>query len=156
MILRRKNSGEEIKRKGEEKGKMGKKKVLVVDDEQDIAKALKARLKANGFNVVLAYDSVQAFTIANQEKPDLIILDIMIPGGGGFVVAERLKQSHATYRIPIIFLTGIPGGEERASKIGASGYVMKPYHPDELLETIRRALEISRKQEGGWRGEMPA
>jgi DNA-binding response OmpR family regulator len=156
MILWRKNSEEDIKSKVREKGRMGKRKVLVVDDEQDVAKALMARLKANGFNVVLAHDSVQAFTIANQEKPDLIILDIMIPGGGGFVVAERLKESHATYRIPIIFLTGIPGGEERASKIGASGYVMKPYHPEELLETIRRALETGRKQEGGWRGEMPS
>jgi DNA-binding response OmpR family regulator len=154
--LWRKNSEEDIKKKVREKGRMGKRKVLVVDDEQDVAKALMARLKANGFNVVLAHDSVQAFTIANQEKPDLIILDIMIPGGGGFVVAERLKESHATYRIPIIFLTGIPGGEERASKIGASGYVMKPYHPEELLETIRRALETGRKQEGGWRGEMPS
>jgi DNA-binding response OmpR family regulator len=124
---------------------MAKWKILVVDDEQDVAKALKVRLKANGYDVVLANDSVQAFTVANQEKPDLIILDIMIPGGGGFVVAERVKQSQMTNRIPIIFLTGISGGEERAYKVGASGYLMKPYHPDELLETIRRALEISRK-----------
>jgi DNA-binding response OmpR family regulator len=135
---------------------MAKMKVLVVDDEQDVAKALKVRLKANGYNVVLAYDSVEAFMMANQEKPDLIILDIMIPGGGGFVVAERLKQSQATHRIPIVFLTGIPGGEERAYKVGASAYVMKPYHPDELLETIHRALEMSREQEGGRGGEMRA
>jgi len=125
---------------------MGKKKLLVVDDEQDIAQALKVRLKASGYHVVLASDSVQAFTMANSEKPDLIILDIMIPGGGGFVVAERLQQSQTTHRIPIIFLTGIPGGEERAYKLGASGYVMKPYHPDELLEIIHRALENSRRQ----------
>jgi DNA-binding response OmpR family regulator len=135
---------------------MAKMKVLVVDDEQDVAKALKVRLKANGYNVVLAYDSVEAFMMANQEKPDLIILDIMIPGGGGFVVAERLKQSQATHRIPIVFLTGIPGGEERAYKVGASAYVMKPYHPDELLETIHRALETSRTREGGWGGEALA
>jgi DNA-binding response OmpR family regulator len=135
---------------------MAKWKILVVDDEQDVAKALKVRLKANGYNVVLAYDSVQAFTVANQEKPDLIILDIMIPGGGGFVVAERLKQSTTTHHIPIIFLTGISGGEERAYKVGASGYVMKPYHPDELLETIHRALEIGRKQEGAWGREIRA
>jgi DNA-binding response OmpR family regulator len=135
---------------------MAKWKILVVDDEQDVAKALKVRLKANGYNVVLAYDSVQAFTVANQEKPDLIILDILIPGGGGFVVAERLKQSTATHHIPIIFLTGISGGEERAYKVGASGYVMKPYHPDELLETIHKALEIGRKHEGPWGGEMRA
>lgn len=127
---------------------MAKRKVLVVDDEQDVAKALKVRLKANGYHVVLASDSIQAFTMANKERPDLIILDIMIPGGGGFIVAERLKQSQATHRIPIIFLTGIPGGEERAYKLGASGYVMKPYHPDELLETIHRALEKNRRQTG--------
>jgi DNA-binding response OmpR family regulator len=120
---------------------MAKRKVLVVDDEQDVAEALKARLKANGYNVVLASDSVQAFTMANKEKPDLIILDIMLPGGGGFLVAERLKQSQVTHCIPIIFLTGIPGGEEKAYRLGASGYVMKPYQPDELLGTIRQALE---------------
>jgi DNA-binding response OmpR family regulator len=125
-----------------------KKKILVVDDEEDVAKALKVRLKANGYNVVVANDSVQAFTMANKEKPDLIILDVMIPGGGGFIVAERLKQSMATQHIPIIFLTGISGGEERAYKVGASGYVMKPYHPEKLLETINNALDISGRQIG--------
>jgi CheY-like chemotaxis protein len=125
---------------------MMKKKILVVDDEEDVAKALRVRLKANGYSVVLASDSVQAFMTANKEKPDLIILDIMIPGGGGFVVAERLKQSTETNHIPIIFLTGISGGEERAYKVGASGYVMKPYQPEKLLETIHDALEIGRHQ----------
>jgi DNA-binding response OmpR family regulator len=127
---------------------MVEKKILVVDSEQDMVKALKVRLKANGYHVVLASDSVQAFRIANQENPDLILLDIMIPGGGGFVVAERLKQSAATHHIPIIFLTGIPGGEERAYKLGASGYIMKPYQPEELMETIHHVLEISRRQTG--------
>jgi DNA-binding response OmpR family regulator len=127
---------------------MVKKKILVVDDEEDVARALKIRLKANGYHVVLASDSVQAFSMANKEKPNLIILDIMIPGGGGFVVAERLKQSTATHDIPIIFLTGISGGEERAYKVGASGYVMKPYHPEKLLETIHNALEINGRQPG--------
>ena len=122
---------------------MVKKKILVVDDEEDVAKALKARLKANGYDVLLASDSVQAFMMANKEKPALIILDIMIPGGGGFIVAERLKQSSATHHIPIIFLTGISGGEERAYKVGASGYMMKPYQPEKLLETIHNTLNIS-------------
>jgi two-component system alkaline phosphatase synthesis response regulator PhoP len=125
---------------------MAKKKILVVDDEQDMAMALKVRLNANGYNVVFASDSIQAFTIANEENPDLIILDIMIPGGGGFAAAERLKQSAATHRIPIIFLTGIQGGQERAYKLGASGYLMKPYRPEELMETIHNALEISRRR----------
>jgi len=121
---------------------MAKSKVLVVDDEADFAKALKVRLKANGYDVVLANDSIQAIMMACQEKPDLIILDIMIPGEDGFVVTERLKQSQATQYIPIIFLTGIPGGERRAHKLGASAYVMKPYHPDQLLETVHKALEV--------------
>jgi DNA-binding response OmpR family regulator len=127
---------------------MAKKKILVVEDEQDMAMALKVRLKANGYNVVFASDSVEAFTVTNKENPDLILLDIMIPRGGGFVVAERLKQSAATHRIPIIFLTGIQGGEERAYKLGASGYLMKPYQPEELMETIHNALEISRRRSG--------
>ncbi len=120
-----------------------KRKILVIDDELDLAKALKVRLKASGYNVVLAGDSVQGYLMANKEKPDLIILDIMLPGGGGFVVAERLKQSAATCHIPIIFLTGISGGEDRAYKMGASGYVMKPYQSEKLLETIRDALEYN-------------
>ncbi len=120
-----------------------KRKILVIDDELDLAKALKVRLKASGYNVVLAGDSVQGYLMANKEKPDLIILDIMLPGGGGFVVAERLRQSAATHHIPIIFLTGISGGEDRAYKMGASGYVMKPYQSEKLLETIRDALEYN-------------
>ncbi len=126
-----------------------KKKILVVDDELDVAKALKIRLKASGYNVVLAYDSIQGFMMANKERPDLIILDIMIPGGGGFVVAERLKQGAATHHIPIIFLTGISGGEDRAYKIGASGYLMKPYQAEKLLETIHDALEFGENQGAG-------
>ena len=121
---------------------MVKRKVLVVDDERDFAKALKLRLQANGYDVVLAFDGIQALMMANEAIPDLIILDIMIPGEGGFVVAERLKQSRTTHHIPIIFLTGIPGGEERAYQLGASGYIMKPYHPEKLLETIHDALKI--------------
>jgi len=114
---------------------------------------LKVRLKANGYDVVLAHDSIQAIMMANQEKPDLIILDIMIPIEDGFIVTERLKQSQATHRIPIIFLTGVPGGEGRAYKSGASGYIMKPYHPEELLETIHKALEIKGAQTGRKAGE---
>jgi DNA-binding response OmpR family regulator len=135
---------------------MAKGKILVVDDEQDVAKALKVRLKANGYHVVLASDSVQAFVMASKERPDLIILDIMIPGGGGFVVAERLKQSQTTHHIPVIFLPGIPGGEEKAHQLGASGYVMKPYHPDELMETIHRALERGRREGGALVREIRA
>jgi len=127
---------------------MAKRKVLVVDDEEDFAKALKIRLKANGYDVVLAHDSIQAIMMANQEKPDLIILDILISGEDGFSISERLKQDKATHPIPIIFLTGVPGREGRAYKSGASGYIMKPYQPEELLETIHKVLETKGAETG--------
>jgi DNA-binding response OmpR family regulator len=118
-----------------------KRRILVVDDEKDIAMALKIRLKNSGYDVLVAFDSVQAYLTAQEEKPDLIILDIFIPGGGGFVVAERLKKSLTTQHIPIIFLTGISGAEERAFRAGACSYLMKPYHPLLLLEEVKKALE---------------
>jgi len=127
---------------------MAKSKVLIVDDEADFAKALKVRLTANGYDVVLAHDSIQAIMMACQEKPDVIILDIMIPGEDGFVVTERLKQSQATRYIPVIFLTGIPGGERRAHQLGASAYMMKPYHPEQLLKAVHKALEIKGAEAG--------
>lgn len=122
------------------KGKNTKRKILLVDHEQDFAKALQARLKANGYDVVLAFDCVQGLVTAQKERPSLVILDIMVPGGGGFAVAERLKLSVDTRDIPVIFLTGISGGEESAYRAGACSYLMKPYDPDELLSVIKRAL----------------
>jgi CheY-like chemotaxis protein len=120
-----------------------KSKILVVDDEKDLAMALKIRLKNSGYDVLVAFDSVQAYVTAQKEQPHLIILDIFIPGGGGFVVAERLKKSPTTRHIPIIFLTGISGAEERAFRAGAYSYLLKPYHPPVLLEEIKKALESS-------------
>ena len=118
-----------------------KRKILVVDDEEDIAKALKVRLKSSGYEVVLASDMLQAYTSAHKEKPDLIILDIFIPGGGGFLLTERLKVSPITRHIPIIFLTGVTGGEERAYRMGACSYLMKPFDPTILLDEIKKAIK---------------
>jgi len=119
-----------------------KTKILVVDNEQDIAKALKLRLRTNGYDVILAFDSVQAYAMAHEERPDLIILETFIPGGGGFVVANRLKGSATTRHIPIIFLTEISGCEKKAYRAGARSYLMKPYNPSILLREITSALEI--------------
>jgi putative two-component system response regulator len=126
-----------------------KRTILVVDDQQDIARALMARLRTLGFEVILASDSIKACAIAQKEMPSLIILDTLIPGGGGFSVAERLaerlKVSPATRHIPIIFLTGVPGGEERAYRAGACSYLLKPCHPSLLLNEIAKALEAEER-----------
>jgi DNA-binding response OmpR family regulator len=120
-----------------------KKKILIVDDERDIVKALMIRLRSSGYDVVIAYDGAQGIFVANKEIPDLVILDIRMPAGDGFSVAEKLKQSDRTNQIPVIFLTGSPerNAEERAMGLGARFYIKKPYDPEELIDAVKRALE---------------
>jgi DNA-binding response OmpR family regulator len=120
-----------------------KKKILIVDDERDIVKALTIRLKSNGYEVVAAFDGAQGLFMANKEMPDLVLLDIRMPAGDGFSVAEKLKQSNRTEWIPLIFLTGSPerDAEDRAMELGARFYIKKPYDPEELLDAVKRALE---------------
>jgi DNA-binding response OmpR family regulator len=120
-----------------------KKKILIVDDERDIVKGLMIRLQGAGYNVVTAFDGAQGVFMAHKEKPDLIILDIRMPAGNGFSVAQRLKHSMYTFTIPVIFLTGSPekNAEEKARALGARFYIKKPYDPEELLDAIKRALE---------------
>ncbi len=120
-----------------------KKKILIVDDERDIVKALMIRLQGAGYEVVTAFDGAQGVFVAHKEKPDLIILDIRMPAGNGFSVAQRLKRSVHTFTIPVIFLTGSPekNSEAKAMALGARFYVKKPYDPEELLDAIKRALE---------------
>ena len=122
---------------------MGQKKILIVDDERDIVKALMIRLQANDYEVVAAFDGAQGIFMANKEMPDLIIIDIRMPAGDGFSVVEKLKQSDRTHRIPIIFLTGSPerNAEERAMGLGARFYIKKPYDSEELLDAVKRAME---------------
>jgi len=119
-----------------------KKKILIVDDERDIVRALMIRLQTGGYDVVAAFDGAQGVFMAHKEKPDLVILDIRMPAGDGFSVAHRLRHSSDTRSIPIIFLTGSPerNAEERAAELGARFYIKKPYDPEELLDAVKRAL----------------
>ncbi len=121
---------------------IGKKKILVVDDEEDIVRALTIRLQSNGYEVVPAFHGQQAILLAHQEHPDLIILDIRMPERDGFGAAEALRQSEPTRGIPLIFLTGSPDrdAEERAAALGARYYVKKPYDAEELLDVVSRVL----------------
>lgn len=121
-----------------------KKRILIVDDERDIVKALMIRLQGAGYDVVTAFDGAQGVFMAHKEKPDLIILDIRMPAGDGFSVAERLRRSTHTFTIPVIFLTGSPdkNAAERAIQLGARFYIKKPYDAEELLDAIKRALEV--------------
>ena len=122
-----------------------RKKILIVDDERDIVKALTIRLQVNGYDVVSAYNGAQGIFMAHKEEPDLILLDIRMPAEDGFSVAERLRESDVTGRIPIIFLTGNPekDAEGKAIELGARFYIKKPYDPEELLDAVKRAIETA-------------
>ncbi len=119
-----------------------KKKILIVDDERDIVKALTIRLKSSGYDVVTAFDGAQALFMAHKESPDLILLDIRMPAGDGFSVIEKLKESERTRQMPVVILTGSPekNAEGRAREVGARFYIKKPYDPEELLDAVKRAL----------------
>lgn len=117
-------------------------KILLVEDDEKIVKALTVRLKSQGYEVVPAFDAVMATAKAIEHHPDLILLDISMPGGNGFTVAERLHDSSITADIPIIFLTASkePGLRERAKELGAVAFLEKPFEAQELIAVIQHAL----------------
>lgn len=112
-----------------------KPKVLIVDDELDVIIALKMRFEANGYQVVTASDGVQATSQALKERPDLIVLDIGMPCGDGFVVVERLKASSVTALIPIIILSARQAisDTQRAHDLKVDRYLTKPFDPKVLM-----------------------
>lgn len=113
------------------------KKILIVEDDKNIVMALTIRLRAAGYEVFQAYDVVSGTSMAVKHQPQLILLDISMPGGNGFDVADRIRNKIG---IPanIIFLTAHkePALRERAMQMGAAAFFEKPYDPDSLLDTI--------------------
>lgn len=121
---------------------MRKPKILVVDDDPDLLKALRLRLRANNCDVVTVSDGYSVVGAAQKERPDVIILDLGLPAGDGFVVLERLQMSDTLSGIPVIVLTARDpqGNEARALKAGAAAFFQKPVDNDELLNVIRVSL----------------
>jgi len=119
-----------------------KKKILIVDDEQQLAGFVKMRLEANNFNVILASDGIEGLKKAGEEKPDLILLDIQMPNLDGFGVLTRLKESRETASVPVIMLTAkdAPDNIAKALEIGADDYIVKPFDSKILLEKIRKSI----------------
>ena len=119
-----------------------KSKILVVDDDQDLAMGLRVRLRANKYATVFATDAVSAISQAKNETPNLILLDLGLPGGDGFLVMERLNNIESLASIPIIVLSARDpqANKERALAAGARAYFQKPVDNDELMAAIRKAL----------------
>ncbi len=114
------------------------KRILIVDDEQDILDLLRFNLESEGYETVIAGDGLQALELAKQ-RPDLIILDVMLPGKDGWEVMRELRQSQLTQNIPVIFLTAKSGeiDEVVGLELGADDYVVKPISMRKLLARVK-------------------
>lgn len=129
---------------------MATQKILIVDDDPDLRQALRVRLRANRYDTVNAGDGYSAIAQAYKERPDLIILDLGLPAGDGFVVLDRLQRDDKLSTIPVIVLTARDpqNNEERALQSGASAFFQKPADNAELLEVIRATLAHGNAQPG--------
>ena len=121
------------------------KKILLVDDNPDFVELMKVRLEANNYSVVAVSDAKEALQTVKKEIPDMILLDIVMPGMDGYQICERLKQEEKTRNIPIILLTGKelePGSiNERCLKLGVEGFLPKPIDAKELITKIEEVLK---------------
>ncbi|MCG8619308.1 MAG: response regulator transcription factor [Desulfobacterales bacterium] len=126
---------------------MSKETILIVDDEEDILELIKFNLKSEGYNILQAMTGEEAIKIAKQSGPDLMVLDLMLPGIDGLEVTKYLKNNDATADIPIVMLTA--KGEESdivtGLELGANDYMSKPFSPRELTARIRAILRRRQK-----------
>lgn len=117
-------------------------KVLVVDDEPNIVLSLEFLMEQAGFEVVTAEDGEQALARVKDDQPDLLLLDISLPGISGFDVLERLRSEEATAQLPIIMLTahGRDVEREKGMALGADDYITKPFSTQSLVEKVKILL----------------
>lgn len=116
-------------------------KVLIAEDDRDFGNILSQYVTISGFNVTLARDGKEAWDLFSQDKPDICVLDVMMPEMDGFTLAEKMKQSQPD--VPVIFLTAKSLKEDivRGLKIGADDYITKPFDPEVLILRINNILK---------------
>ena len=119
------------------------KKILIIDDEPQLVDMLKIRLESNNFGVIAAYDGQEGLEKARKEKPDLIILDLMLPKIDGYKVCRMLKFDNEYKNIPIILVTSRSQESDKkmGEEVGADAYITKPFEPQVLLKSIKKLLE---------------
>jgi DNA-binding response OmpR family regulator len=137
---------------------MAKPAILVVEDDVDILRLITYNLETSGFEVATAQDGYEGLALARRRVPDLIILDLMLPGLDGFEVCKELKRNEATRRTPLLMLTARGEEVDRivGLELGADDYVVKPFSPRELILRVRAILKRYMAEEAPatvWRRE---
>ncbi|HVO10285.1 MAG TPA: response regulator [Vicinamibacteria bacterium] len=121
---------------------MAGERILVIDDDRPVLTYLKAVLGRAGYRVFTALDALQGSMVARQAQPDLVVLDLAMPGGGGRAVLDRLRRMQATMQIPIVVYSGLP--KERMEQLVPAGpdllFVEKSGNPDDVLKAVRTLL----------------
>jgi DNA-binding response OmpR family regulator len=127
---------------------VGAKTVLIVDDDHDILFAIRAAVESRGYRVITASDGNMGLNIAEREKPDLVIVDMMMPKKSGFLVLERLKAKGREWSPKMIMITANEGGRHRAyaEMLGVDEYLRKPFSMDKLLESVKKLVPVERVQ----------
>ncbi len=118
------------------------KKILVADDDSVTLETLGAQLRGIGFQVITAMDAMQAFMVAQRSAPDVVLLDIQMPGGTGLDTLKRLRTSTKTQNIPVLAMSALPGADPkaRALALGALEFFAKPVEFERLRGTLERLL----------------
>src|SRR5881275_2942455 len=129
------------------RARSGRQKILVIEDDSVARADLQARLEANGYVVASAADAASALTVVNREHPDLILLDLALPAGDGYIVMERLRKTDSLATIPVLIVTGRSDADtrKRVEAMGVAPVLTKPVDTDVLLKAIRAALETETK-----------
>lgn len=120
-----------------------KKKILVVDDEKDIVALMKGRLELSGYEVIEAFDGSEGLEKARKERPDLVILDIMLPKIDGFQVCRMLKFDTDYKDIPVMLFSARAGEHDKATgeEAGADAYLVKPFDSNVMLSKVKQLLK---------------
>jgi len=123
-------------------------KILIVDDDKDFVESTRTILESKPYEVVVAYEGEEGLKKAREEKPDLILLDVIMPVKDGFIAAEQLKKDPQLGKIPVIMLTAFSSKRQESSipvsrgfTLEAEEYIEKPVSPENLLATVERCLK---------------
>lgn len=121
---------------------MSAKKILLIEDSKDLTMAMEGILELEGYEIIIAHDGVKGIEEARRHKPNLILLDLMLPKISGYEVCKILKTDNNTWRIPIVIISTLtkPHQIDKAREVGADHFIAKPYNLDEIVREVKKYI----------------